>query len=156
MTQPALEAPRHSFARCIQHSVNIILQSNFCVNHLWPSYVPSCSLCEVELDNFPLKCLATKWPNLHWKHPGTALQDASNTQWIKIHKVTFVSTNTDKFTLPTVHGVMWSLTIFHGNVWQLNGPTFIGSTQAQLCKMHSTLSECKFAKSHLCQTTLTK
>ena len=63
-----------------------------------------------DLENFGPKCWATKWPEQHWMHPGTPLQDASNTQELKITKVILGSFSTlqdDGVVLPFLAGEIW-------------------------------------------------
>ena len=65
----------------------------------------------LEMENFGPKCWATKWPKQHWMQPGTPLQDASNTQKVKITKIILGSFSTlqdDGVVAPFSAGELWS------------------------------------------------
>ena len=63
-----------------------------------------------DLEKFGRKCWATKWPKQHWMHPGTPLQDASNTEKVKITKVildSFSAHQGDGVVAPFWAGELW-------------------------------------------------
>ena len=73
-----------------------------------------------DLEIFGQKYWATKWPKQHWMHPGTPLPDASNTQKVKITKVTLGS-------IITLQGNCFVALFWSGEIWS----EMLGNQMAQ-------------------------
>ena len=109
LAKTALDAHRHTFARFIQHSASYNHKGHFRfisaptkMMMLWH---------HSDLETFGRKCWVTKWPEQHWMHPGTPLQDASNTEKVKITKVilgSFITHQDDGVVAPFKSGGIWS------------------------------------------------